>query len=105
MKDLRPGDLIHHGYVFREIVDVRPTGYGWRYPEHGKICPDGSENYWWSENSSDPFFVLGWKKVGVTTQSAEQIAPDVLKRVADWYRTEGWRLDEDDVPAAIEALK
>lgn len=62
--DLRPGDRIQHpSGTIREIVDVRPTGYGWKYPEYGLTCPDGKENYWWSENSSDPFFDVGWVRL------------------------------------------
>lgn len=37
-----------------EIVDVRDQGYGWKYAEWEDTCPNGSENYFWSENSSDP---------------------------------------------------
>lgn len=49
--------------VQREIVDIRPTGYGWKYPDLGETTPSGAENYWISENSSDPFFEVGWTKI------------------------------------------
>lgn len=51
--------------VFYKIAVVRKTGYSWYYPQYpfeGKT-PSGAENHWWSENSSDPFFEMGWYKV------------------------------------------
>jgi hypothetical protein len=55
----KPGDIIcgrqeRDRDLVRQIVDVRPTGYGWKYPKHGDITPSGVENYFISENSSDP---------------------------------------------------
>lgn len=59
---LREGDLIigRDGTV-REIVDVRSTGYGWRYPDIEGMPPAQGENYFWSENSGDPYFDWGWR--------------------------------------------
>jgi hypothetical protein len=65
MKGLKPGDKLkmlglHGTEIVIEIVDVRSTGYGWKYPDLGKVTPSGEENYWWTENSSDPFLDVGW---------------------------------------------
>lgn len=51
------GDLIESREgIIRRILEVRPTGYEWEYPEMpGKT--------FMSENSNDPFFVW-WKKQG-----------------------------------------
>lgn len=60
----QPGDiLVHkkHPDLRREIVDVRRTGYGWKYPDLGERTPAGGENYWWSENSSDPTLTWEWR--------------------------------------------
>lgn len=63
MRDLKPGDqVIHAEGTVREIVDVRPTGYGWKYPDLADITPAGGENYFWSENSTDPFFEVRWRR-------------------------------------------
>lgn len=52
------GDIIEsRAGTRREITEARKTGYTWRYPE----TPDAG--YWSSENSSDPFFELGWRLV------------------------------------------
>lgn len=32
--------------------------------EKGDRTPIDTENYFWSENSSDPFFEVGWEKEG-----------------------------------------
>ena len=61
----KPGDLIQWTHpsgitVVRRIVDVRPTGYGWEYPDR----PSGERNYFWSENSTDPG-LYGWVQVSV----------------------------------------
>lgn len=56
-QDWSPGDILVNRWapsIRREIVDVRETGYGWRYPEEV-----AGENYFWSENSSDPFLQWG----------------------------------------------
>jgi hypothetical protein len=60
-----PGQKLQHVSADEpiEIVDVRPTGYGWKYPEFGEELPNGGENYWWSDNSTDPFFELDWRVV------------------------------------------
>ena len=50
------GDVIERRGIRREITEVRDTGYTWRYPD----IPDRD---FWSENSTDPFFDLGWVKV------------------------------------------
>lgn len=63
--DLKPGDRVRwrqDPQVVREIVDVRDAGYGWRYPDMGEHTPAGGENYFLSENSTDPFFELGWER-------------------------------------------
>lgn len=57
---LSVGDTIigthpHNDGIIREILEVRKTGYTWKYPE--------SDADFWSENSSDPFFVMGWELV------------------------------------------
>lgn len=46
--------------VIREIVEVRTTGYTWRYPGSE---PVDLSNTWISENSNDPFFDGLWEKV------------------------------------------
>lgn len=64
--DWKVGDVLQSKRdpeVQREIVDVRPTGYSWKYPDLGETTPSGVENYWISENSSDPFFEVGWTKI------------------------------------------
>jgi len=47
-----------------EIVEVRATGYTWRYvPRQGDaqlIAALGTQVTYRSENSSDPFFARGW---------------------------------------------
>jgi len=53
---------VHGTEIQREIVDVRKAGYGWKYPDLGETTPIGTENYFWSENSTDPFFDYGWRK-------------------------------------------
>lgn len=61
---LKPGDWVQwQGGAIREIVDVRRSGYGWRYPEIEGQPPAQGENYFISENSNDPFFEHGWKKI------------------------------------------
>jgi hypothetical protein len=57
--ELKVGDIVrgiarHNDKVRREILEVRPTGYTWRYPD----VPDHD---FWSENSNDPFFDAGWE--------------------------------------------
>ncbi len=42
--------------VDRQIVEVRPTGYTWSYP-------DVPEEHFLSEDSSDPAMMWGWAKV------------------------------------------
>lgn len=73
IRTLKPGDQIRYrpSGTVREIVDVRRTGYGWRYPDMGQTTPSGGENYWWSENSTDPFFEGLWDLV----PDAERVAP------------------------------
>lgn len=43
--------------IYRKIAKVRKNGYSWFYPEweFEARTPSGSENHYWSENSSDPF--------------------------------------------------
>lgn len=41
--------------VIREIVEVRDTGYSWKYPDIDKT--------FLSENSNDPFFEMHWSLV------------------------------------------
>lgn len=57
------GDVIichqeHSKEVVREITEKRKTGYTWRYPD----MHDAGERY--TENSSDPFLMWGWEKLG-----------------------------------------
>lgn len=55
---LEPGDIVEgRDGTRREITEVRPTGYTWRYPD----LPAAGD--WWSENSTDPMFDSGWRKV------------------------------------------
>lgn len=56
MRTLKVGDRMKWQTVIREITEVRPTGYQWRYPDLPDLCPDGSQNSFASENSDDPFF-------------------------------------------------
>jgi len=55
---LKVGSIIigigsHNRDIVREIVEVRKTGYTWKY--------ENSVNDYWSENSNDPFFEFDWK--------------------------------------------
>lgn len=78
---LKPGDMVRRRMngecSVREIVDVRATGYGWKYPEYGKLTPAGGENYWLSENSTDPFFetwewlILANRRSGKNSEDGE----------------------------------
>lgn len=58
--DLKVGDLVKltntKNEVVRKILEVRDTGYTWIYP-------DIPSRDFWSENSNDPFFELGWEKL------------------------------------------
>jgi hypothetical protein len=56
------GDVIVGWGVVREITAVRDSGYEWRYPDQGEICASGHINSFMSENSSDPFLEVGWRK-------------------------------------------
>ena len=38
----------------RQIVELSPTGYDWKYPEFGETTPSGHRNVFASEMSSDP---------------------------------------------------
>lgn len=74
IRTLRPGDQMvwrDNESVVREIVDVRSTGYGWKYPDLGTVTPTGGENYFASENSSDPFFEYGWRQASAD----ERVSP------------------------------
>ena len=42
--------------IYREIIEVRETGYSWKYP-------DVPHRVFYSEDSSDPFFEWKWVKV------------------------------------------
>lgn len=42
--------------VIRKITRKRKTGFSWIYPL-------GSTSDYWSENSNDPFFELGWTHI------------------------------------------
>jgi len=58
--DLVKGDIIigveHHNLdIKKEILKKRKTGYNWKYLEGNWVYR--------SENSSDPYFEWGWKKV------------------------------------------
>lgn len=58
--ELKIGDKVigygkHNEGIIREITAVRNKGYSWRYED--------SSNEYLSENSSDPLFEMGWKKV------------------------------------------
>ena len=39
------------------------------------------------------------------TRFAQIARADKQEQCAKWYETEGWLMDEDDIPAAIRALK
>lgn len=54
MEKFNIGDVLVNGSVEREIIEVRDTGYTWRYPE----APDKD---FWSENSNDPLLEWGWE--------------------------------------------
>lgn len=75
-RELRVGDVIACDYggprrpsqptvtILRLITDVRPTGYTWEYLDLGADRPDDEpQPDFISENSSDPFFELGWRLV------------------------------------------
>lgn len=71
-----PGDqLCSRCGVVCEIVDVRPTGYGWRYHDLPDPTPEGRENYFWSENSTDPFFngLAGWRLLNADERVEEML--------------------------------
>ena len=50
------GDVIKKQSVIRRITSVRKTGYSWQYV-------DIPNKIFYSENSNDPFFEVGWSKV------------------------------------------
>ena len=47
--------------VRREIVEVRDSGYSWKYPELGEKTPAGGDNLFLSEESNDPFMEMEWE--------------------------------------------
>ncbi|MDT2815983.1 hypothetical protein P7H75_14075 [Vagococcus carniphilus] len=53
---LKKGDYISNGQVERKILKVSKNGYLWCYS-------DIPEKIFDSQNSNDPLFYLGWKKV------------------------------------------
>lgn len=63
---LEPGDVIigygsHNDGVVREIIEARPSGYTWTYPQlPGEDRP--AETYL-SENSNDPYFEAQWRRM------------------------------------------
>lgn len=52
--------------VVREITEVRPTGYEWKYPDMGEICVSVQRNSFASEWSNDEF--LGWWELRPTAR-------------------------------------
>ncbi len=66
--NLEVGDRVVHRQphsedVVREILEVRPTGYTWRYPDYPSDRDfDPISNSWMTENSNNPFLGLGWEK-------------------------------------------
>jgi hypothetical protein len=53
-----------------EIVEVRPSGYAWRYvPRIGHI---GLAEAYSSESTDDPFFDRGWSLLAVLPHPANQ---------------------------------
>lgn len=58
------GDVLvsKDGEVQREITEVRPTGYQWRYPEFGDKTAIGRDNSFMSEDSNDEALMFGWSK-------------------------------------------
>lgn len=56
--------------VERRIERVRKKGYSWSYPQYEfeAMTPGGSQNHWWSENSSDPLFEIDWYVKGSTIE-------------------------------------
>ncbi len=78
----KPGDRITHPHfpsVVREIVDVRANGYGWRYPEFGERTAAGYENYFISENSTDPE-LDGWVLASPSSKGDDEEVPLTLTR-------------------------
>jgi len=53
IRDIIIGYQNHNMKIEKEIIAVRNTGYTWKYID--------SDKKFRSENSSDPFFDLGWK--------------------------------------------
>lgn len=49
--------------LVKKITEVRETGYTWSYL-------DVPERDFWSENSSDPFFEMGWKVIPEISKDA-----------------------------------
>lgn len=58
------GDILECDGLRYQIVEVMDKGYSWKYPDDGERCANGQENLFWSENSTDPFFEVGWRRVG-----------------------------------------
>jgi hypothetical protein len=83
--DWKVGDILayrHDPNLQREIVDVRPTGYGWKYPEYGNVTPAGGENYWWSENSTDPS-LCEWNKVSSSAPMPARVGTAATRAVGE----------------------
>jgi len=83
----KPGDVIEwrnpmNGAVARRrIVDVRPTGYGWEYPDRPSSNDD---NYWWSENSNDPG-LFWWTRSSLqpASEQSTRLAADEARDTRD----------------------
>lgn len=45
--------------IIKKITEKRDTGYSWHYV-------DAPDKEFWSENSSDPFFVRTWEYIRLT---------------------------------------
>ena len=65
--ELKVGDCVEHPddalALICQIVDVRPTGYSWRYLRMGLDVISVSLSpacRYRSENGDDPFFDAGW---------------------------------------------
>jgi len=53
----------HSFGITREITEKRETGYTWCYPDDPVQGTRRDMGDWWTENSTDPFLVIGWEKI------------------------------------------
>ena len=85
MNRWKEGDVIENrrtGLV-REIVDVLPTGYGWRFPD---LDHSVKGNYFLSHEEFDSFMIDGWEFAKPTAgdyRTARHVLGVVIDKWAD----------------------